>query len=96
MRRLSIGLAVLGSVAATLPSAACAAPVVELEARFVPIPRYRDTGDILGAGAILDTTFKISGTEYGGLPPPLIGLTLYFPPDTEIRAPQFKTCPKSA
>ncbi len=67
---------------------------VALEARFVPIAGCPKTGDQIAAGAILDATFKISGTEYGGFPPPLIGLTLYFPPGTETRARLFKTCPK--
>jgi hypothetical protein len=41
MRRLRIGLAVLGFIAAALPGAARAAPDVAFEARFVPIAGYR-------------------------------------------------------
>jgi hypothetical protein len=94
MRRLPVGLAVLSFIAVALPSVACAAPEVTFEARFVPVMGYRDTGNLLGGGAILDATFKISGTEYGGFPPPLIGLTLYFPPAMKTRATLFRTCPK--
>jgi hypothetical protein len=93
MRGLPIGLAVLSFIA-VVPGAACAAPEVALEARFVPIAGYPKTGNRLGGGAILDATLKISGTEYGGFPPPLIGFTLYFPTDTETRPGLFKTCPK--
>lgn len=94
MRRLPTGLVVLAFIALVLPPAARAAPEVEFEARFAPIAGYRDTGNHLGAGAILDAAYKISGTEYGGFPPPLIGLTLYVPPGMKTRARRFKACAK--
>jgi hypothetical protein len=43
---------------------------------------------------ILYAAYKIKGTEYGGFPPPLIGLTLYVPPGTTIGDRRgFKSCP---
>jgi hypothetical protein len=94
MRRLPICVAVLVFVAVALPGAACAAPEVAFEARFVPIPGYPRTGNIFQAGALLHAAYKITGTEYEGHPPPLIGLTLYVPAGTTTHALGFKTCPE--
>jgi hypothetical protein len=95
MRRLPICVAMLVFVAVALPGAACAAPEVAFEARFVPIPGYQTIGgDIsLGGPAVLHAAYKITGTEYGGSPPPLIALTLHVPPGTRIHGLGFKTCP---
>jgi hypothetical protein len=69
---------------------------VSFKALPMPIPGFRHTGYILGAGAALQAEYKISGTEYGGFPPPLIGVNLYFPQGTKLHPAGFPTCPASA
>ena len=103
MRRASTRLALLGLAVATLglPAAAGAAPSVTLRVKAVPIPKnpssksgptYPGTGNILGAGSALETEFKISGTEYGGFPSPLVGVTFYTPTGTKVSEKGFTTC----
>ena len=79
MRRVSIVLA--GCLLAALAAAniADAAPTVKFKAFPVAIKGYPKTGNILGAGAAVQAEYKISGTEYGGFPPPLIGINFYLP-----------------
>ena len=84
MRRISTALAVLGLAVLGLAASASAAPTITFKAKAVPIPKagggtYPGTGNILGAGAALQTEFTISGTEYGGYPPPLIGVKVFGP-----------------
>ncbi len=104
MRRASTRLALLGLAVATLglPAVAGAAPTVTLKVKAVPIPvnpnashgpTYPGTGNILGAGAALETEYKISGTEYGGFPLPLIGVTFLTPPGTKLHPQGFTPCP---
>jgi hypothetical protein len=99
-------LALLGLAIATLglPATAGAAPTVTLKVKAVAIPKnpssnggptYPGTGNILGAGAALETEYKISGTEYGGFPPPLIGVTFLTPPGTKLHTQGFATCSAS-
>jgi hypothetical protein len=100
MRRISTCLAVLGLAVLGLSATASAAPTVTLKAVAVPIPKpgggtYPGTGDILGAGAALETEFTISGTEYGGFPPPLTGVTFYTPTGTKLHPQGFVTCAPS-
>ena len=103
MRRASTRLAMLGLAVATLglPAAAGAAPSVTLKVKAVPIPKnpssnggptYPGTGNIFGAGAALETEFKISGTEYGGFPSPLTLVTFYTPPGSKLTTKGFTTC----
>ncbi len=86
MRKASTRLALLGLAAAmlVLPAVAGAAPVVTLKVKAVPIPKnpssnsgptWPGTGNIFGAGSALETEFTISGTEYGGFPSPLVGVS---------------------
>lgn len=77
------------------PAAATAAPTVHLKAEPLPIPGFRHTGYILGAGSALQAEFQISGIEYGGFPPPLIGVHFYFPTGTEVHPAGFPTCAKA-
>ncbi|HZL49245.1 MAG TPA: hypothetical protein VFC30_09560 [Solirubrobacteraceae bacterium] len=86
-----LGLAVLG-----LSASASAAPVVTLKAKAVPISGFPGTGNILGAGAAVATEFTITGTEYGGFPPPLIGVTVYLPAGTKLHPQGFVTCAPAA
>jgi hypothetical protein len=106
MRRASICLASLGLAAAALglPGAAGASPTVTLKVTPVPIPvnpsaakspTYPGTGDILGAGAAIEAEFKISGTEYGGFPSPLTGVSVVSPPGFKLQTQGFTTCPNS-
>jgi hypothetical protein len=96
MRRASTCLAVLGLAVLGLPVVASGAPVVTLKAKAVPIPGFPHTGDILGAGAALQTEWTIRGTEYGGFPPPLIGVNFYLPAGTKLHPQGFVTCSRAA
>jgi len=94
MRRIStclavLGLAVLGLSATT---SAVAAPTVTLKGTAVPIPGFPHTGNILGAGTAFKSEFTISGTEYGGFPPPLIGVKFYGPAGSKLSPQGFGTC----
>jgi hypothetical protein len=98
MRRASTCLAVLALAAVALPSFASAAPKVTVKAVAVPIPKpgggtYPNTGNIYGAGAAVEVEFNISGSEYGGFPPPLIGINAYLPTGSKLHPSGFKTCP---
>jgi hypothetical protein len=89
---LAVGL--LGALAITGGTAG-ATPKVTFKALPVPIPGFPHTGYILGAGAALEAEYKISGTEYGGFPPPVIGINVYFPKGTTLHPQGFPTCPQS-
>ncbi len=95
-------LACLALAAVALPSIAGAAPVVAVKAKILPVPinpasakskNYPKTGNILGAGASVETQFTISGTEYGGYPSPLTGVVVYLPKGTKLHPQGFATCP---
>jgi hypothetical protein len=83
-------------------SAASATPVVTVKAKIVPIPinpsapngpTYPNTGSILGAGAALEATLSISGTEYGGYPSPVTGVVVELPSGTKLHPQGFASCP---
>ncbi len=95
MRRISACLAVLGVAFAALAGVAVGAPTVKLKAVAVPIKKYKDTGNIAGAGAALNAEYTISGTEYGGFPPPIIGINFYLPRESKITSKGFITCPEA-
>ncbi len=78
-----------------LPSLAGATPTVSFKARAVPIKGFKHTGNIRGAGAAVKAEYRISGTEYGGFPPPLIGVNVYLPAGTVLHRKGFRTCPPS-
>jgi hypothetical protein len=92
MRRISTCLAVLGLAVLGLSATASAAPTITFKAKAVPIPGFPGTGNILGAGASLQTEFTITGTEYGGFPPPLIGVKVYGPAGSKLQTQGFATC----
>jgi hypothetical protein len=92
MRRASTCLALLGLAVLGLSATASAAPTITMQAEAVPIPGFPGTGNILGAGAALQTKFTISGTEYGGFPPPLIGVKFYGPAGAKLTTAGFPTC----
>jgi hypothetical protein len=101
MRRTSICLAIAGLACwAAFASAAWAVPTVQFKAKAVPIPKpgggtYKGTGNFYGKGAAVEAEYTISGTEYGGFPPPLIGVNFYLPKGTKLHPAGFKTCPKA-
>jgi hypothetical protein len=73
-------------------SGAAAAPTATLRAAAIPIPGFRGTGDILGAGVEAELQVTISGTEYGGFPSPLTDLNVYAPAGVKIAPRGFPTC----
>jgi hypothetical protein len=95
MRRISTCLAVLSLAVLGLSATASAAPTITLKAKAIPIPGFPHTGNILGAGAALQAEYTISGTEYGGFPPPLIGVKFFGPAGAKLHPQGFATCPPS-
>ena len=95
MLRTLIALAFLAGLATTaiVPETAAALPTVHFKARAVPIKGFRHTGNIRGAGAAFAAEYQISGTEYGGFPPPLIGVTVYLPAGVVLHPQGFRSCP---
>jgi hypothetical protein len=94
MRRTTMCVAVLGLLLTALGGVALAAPTVTLKGEAVKIPGFPHTGNILGAGAAVEGEIKISGTEYGGYPPPLIGVKVFLPTGTKLHPQGFPTCPE--
>ncbi len=103
-RRALLGLGVLGLLVG-LPATASARPEVTLKAAAVPIPinpavanskTYPGTGDILGAGAAIETEFKITGTEYGtgsqASPSPITQIKVFVPHGTKLHTTGWATC----
>jgi hypothetical protein len=99
--RLSLALC-LGIATLAMPTTALAAPLVTVKAKIVPIPiepskpdspTYPGTGNILGAGAALEATLTISGTEYGGFPSPVTQVVVELPSGTKLHQSGFATCP---
>jgi len=92
MRRAAAGLtAAVATLAAAVPAAAT--PIVTFKAKPVPLAGYPHTGFILGAGTALEAEYHISGTEYGGFPPPLTGISFYLPAGVVLHPQGFPTCP---
>jgi hypothetical protein len=99
--RITSILACLAATVVGLPAIAQAAPKVTVQAKVLPVPinpasaksrTYPKTGNILGAGASVETKFTISGTEYGGFPSPLTGVAVYLPAGTKLHPQGFATC----
>jgi hypothetical protein len=87
-----------------LPLTADAQPTVTIKAKIVPIPidpssptspTYPGTGNILGAGAALEATLSISGTEYGGFPSPVTKVVVDLPAGVKLHPQGFVSCPTS-
>src|ERR1700679_377261 len=73
-------------------TAATASPKVTFQTTPIPIPGFSGTGDILGAGAEVEVRVTIAGTEYGGFPSPLVGMTIYAPSGVEVATKGFGSC----
>lgn len=89
------GVGAVGVLAALVVgvSPADAIPTVTLKGRPVAIPGFPHTGDFLGAGADAEVVITISGSEYDDGPPPVTGISGYFPAGTRIHTSAFATCP---
>ena len=96
MRKIVTLPVLLALLILALPAAASAAPKVTFKARAVPIPGFRGTGNILGAGAALQVEYTIRGSEYGGFPPPLIGVNFFTPAGTKLHPQGFVSCSPTA
>jgi len=94
MRRASTCLAVTGLalLALALPSIASAVPSVSFKAKAVPIKGFPHTGNIYGAGAAVEAEYQITGNEYEGSPPPIIGVNFYLPKGAKLHPSGFPTC----
>jgi hypothetical protein len=92
MRTFACRVAVLGAAFWTLASGAYAAPTVIFKAKAVPINGFLHTGNFYGAGAAVETELTIKGSEYGGYPPPLIGVKVYLPTGVKLHPSGFPTC----
>jgi len=95
MRRASTCLAAICLALLALSGVASAAPTVKFKAEAVPIPGFPKTGNIYGAGAAVQAQYTIEGTEYGGFPPPIIGVNFYLPKGSKLHPSGFPTCPKA-
>ncbi len=94
--RLAIaGLATTGLLALGLATSAAATPTLTLKTAALPIPGFPGTGDALGAGAVIQVEGRISGAEYGGFPPPLIGIRYFAPAGAKLHPRGFASCAPS-
>ena len=108
MRRVSICLAALGLIAASLPAASSAAePTVSItvfKVKVVPIPKpgggtWPHTGNILGAGADVEAEYVFEGSGYGATPqnpnggiPPISQVNFYLDAGAKLHPAGFGSC----
>lgn len=90
--RLSSVVLAAALVAVVCASEAWGTPRVAFKVRAVPIVGFQHTGNIAGAGAAIQVEYTITGTEYAGFPPPLIGLSMYMPAGMLVYPRNFPTC----
>ncbi len=93
-RRFTLAALAAGALLG-LSAGASAAPTVHFKAEPIPISGFPGTGYILGAGTALAAEYSISGEEYGGFPPPLVGVNFYFPVGAQVHPAGFPTCAKA-
>jgi hypothetical protein len=86
-----IALVALGALA--LPALVSAAPTVTVKVKVVPIEGFPGTGYVLGHGAAETFEFSIAGNEYGGFPPPLIGVNVFLAKGIVLDPGPFPKCP---
>ena len=94
-RRLEALAALAAGALLALSASASASPTLRFKAEPFPITGFPHTGYILGAGTALGAEYSISGNEYGGFPPPLIGVNVYFPAGAQVHPAGFPTCSKA-
>jgi hypothetical protein len=92
MRRMSTCLAVLGLAILGLSVSASASPTITFKVKALPIPGFPGTGNILGAGAVFQGEGTISGTEYGGSPPPITEIKVFTPAGVKLHQQGFAIC----
>jgi hypothetical protein len=93
MRKASMYLVLIVLAVIGLPAVASAATITGVKASIKPIPGFPETGDILGAGALVEVEGKLEGNELtGGLPSQTRKLVVYFPAGTKIDPTGFPTC----
>ncbi len=92
VRRMSVCLAVLGLVVLGLSVSASASPTITFKIKALPIPGFPGTGNILGAGAVIQGEGTVSGTEYGGSPPPVTEIKFYAPTGVKLHPQGFASC----
>jgi hypothetical protein len=95
LRRTSTCLAAVSLAVLGLSATAAAAPTITFKTMAVPVPGFPGTGNILGAGAVIQGEGTISGTEYGGFPPPLTGIKFYAPAGAKLHPQGFAACAPS-
>jgi hypothetical protein len=95
LRRASICLAALSLVVLGLSATAAAVPTITFKTTAHPIPGFPGTGNFLGAGAMIQAEGTVSGTEYGGFPPPLTEIRFYAPAGARLDSQGFGTCAPS-
>jgi len=91
LKKSSVGLTV-GLVALATAASSPAAPTLTISTSTHPIPGFPGTGDMLGAGAMIVGHGTLTGSEYDGAPPPLIGIRLFVPAGVELHPQGFPTC----
>ncbi|MHB8241084.1 MAG: hypothetical protein ACYDHN_03745 [Solirubrobacteraceae bacterium] len=92
LRRPFSRMAMLALIVLSLSTTASASPTITFKTRALPIPGVPDTGNILGAGAVIQVEYTISGTEYGGFPPPLTGVRFFAPHGAKLHPEGFASC----
>jgi hypothetical protein len=95
MRRAFTCIAALAVALMAVPAVASALPTVTFKAKAVPIAGFSHTGNFFGAGAADQAEYTISGTEYLGSPPPIIGVNVFLPKGTKLHTTGFPTCSKA-
>ncbi len=95
MRRAFTCIGALAVALMAMTAVASAAPKITFKAKAVPISGFPHTGNIKGAGAADQAEFTITGTEYLGSPPPVIGVNVFLPKGTKLHTSGFPTCSKA-
>jgi hypothetical protein len=92
MRRVLVVFGCVVGVLLGVCGVALGVPQVKLRVKPVPIAGFPHTGDFLNAGTAVEAEYQIKGTEYGGFPPPLIGVNFYSPAGIKLVTKGFVTC----
>jgi hypothetical protein len=95
LHRAPLALAVLGLTALGVSANAAATPTVTLKTKALPIAGFPNTGNIRGAGAVIEVEYTIAGSEYGGFPPPLTGVKYFAPAGAKLHSQGFASCQPS-
>ncbi len=91
-RLTAMGLAALAVVTLGASATAWGAPTITLKTKALPVAGVPGTGNVLGAGAAIQVQYAISGTEYGGSPPPVTELRYFAPAGAKLHPQGFATC----